>query len=146
YDSEAMSKAGITNPVKQLLRQTFNITVFDSKTGKLREQTVSLANIDENNKQFNMRTASFGVQFGGAFMLLILLFIVTTPKRRRRAVFMINVAGLILLALRGVLQMNQVNTPWNDFYAVYGYEFQFVKQAHYDTSLFMNVLNVFIIL
>ncbi|RPA82348.1 hypothetical protein BJ508DRAFT_90943 [Ascobolus immersus RN42] len=143
---EALAKVGITDPVEQLLHQTFNVTYYDHDLKELVQLPVSMAAVDAHNRIYNMRTGSFGVQFGGALMLLILLFIVTSSQRRKRAVFMINVVGLILLAVRGILQMNFVNSAWASFYAIFTDDYQFVAQHNTNTSMFMNIVNILIIL
>lgn len=82
-------------------------------------QTQFAANINTIFTLQNIATqqvAIFGVQIGISVVLMVILALMTQAEKRRSLVFILNLAALLFIFIRGVVQCVQVAGPLYNYY------------------------------
>lgn len=103
---------------------------------------VSLADITTWLIYNTQSSILYGAQMGALLIMLLITAALTSDSKRRKPIFILNCLSLFFGFLRALLRALYSTSNWVDIYATFAYDYQYVPQIDYSTSVAGNVFNL----
>ena len=99
---------------------------------------------------FHAETASicinYGTQLGACFIMLLTVLVMTPSSKFRRLSNSLHIAGLVVSIIRMALLAAYYPSPFNDFYAFWGYDYSQVDRMYYHVSVASTVFSLLLVI
>lgn len=87
----------------------------------------------------------YGAQIGATVIMALIVVLITKSKSRKSPIFWLNLASLIIAALRALWQVIYWSGPWNDFYHDVAGDYETIPRAAISNSVVSSVWNLLLV-